>query len=170
MSELPESMKELFEQLQPMGPISTLITRSLQAILQPNEQVLLHYFQLQSSESEGTFGSLDLHMLTSGRFITVGFFPSYHHYDVKAVHKIAHFNMMNRFATGYEGEGDATTAEERGYNPLQTELTVKFVDEHGQEVFTWSQEANTTEDVRALFKQLPVLSRISGKPLATQQA
>lgn len=169
MSELPDSIKEMLEKLQEMGPIHTLITRSLQAILQPDESILVHFHQLQSSETGNTFGSLDINMLTSSRFITLSFFPSYHQYDVKDVHKVAHFKMMNRFATGYEGEGDATTAEERGYNPLQTELTIQFADEHGQEVYVWNQEATNAEDVRALFKQLPMLSRITGKPLAHQK-
>ena len=159
----------MLDKLQEMGPIHTLISRSLQALIQPDENILLHFQQLQSSENGQTFGSLDLNILTSSRFITLGFFPSYHQYDIKDVHKISHFNMMNRFATGYEGEGDATTAEERGYNPLQTELTVHFVDEHGEEVYVWNQDATNAEDVRALFKQLPVLSRITGKPLAQQR-
>ena len=53
--------------------------------------------------------------------------------------------------------------------PKSAELTIQFADEHGQEVYVWNQDATSAEDVRALFKQLPMLSRITGKPLAHQK-
>lgn len=167
---LPESLTEFNDKLAPLGPIGTLINRSLKAMLLPNEKVLLHYAQLQTSEAvaagqPGSFGSLELKLLTSERFLTLGFYPTYHHYEAQDIYKISHFSMQNRFATGYEGEGDATTAEERGFNPIEIVLEIKFEDEHGQEVLTWNQDATRPEDIRALFKQLPVLSSLTGKPL-----
>lgn len=168
---LPEHFTELTQQLEPMGPIATMITRTLKAVFQPEEHVLLHFYQLQSSETQAegqrsTFGSLDLRVLTNSRLLTFGFFPTYHQVDAKDVHKIAHFSMINRFATGYEGEGDATSAEERGYQPLEIAIEIHLQDEFGQEVTVWNQEASRPEDIRTLFRQLPILSKISGQALA----
>ena len=172
---LPEQLTELVQQLEPMGPIATLITRTLKAVFQPEEHLLLHFAQLQSSEAQteekrSPFGSLDLRVLTNTRLLTFGFFPTYHQVDAKDVHKISHFSMVNRFATGYEGEGDATSAEERGYQPLEIELEIHLQDEFGKDVTTWTQEATRPEDIRTLFRQLPVLSKIAGQPLAHTRA
>jgi len=170
---LPDALNELNEKVQPLGPIGTLISRSLKAMLLPGEKVLLSFHQLQTSEAiaagqPGSFGSLDLKMLTNHRFLTLGFYPTYHHFEVKDVHKLTHFSMQNRFATGYEGEGDATTAEERGFSPIEIVLELRFEDDHGQEVLTWNQDASRAEDIRTLFKQLPILSSLVGKPLKEQ--
>lgn len=168
---LPEQLNELNDKLQTLGPIGTLISRSLKAMLLPNEKILVHFHQLQVSEEiaagqPGSFGSLELKLLSSQRFLNLGFYPTYHHYEARDVHKISHFSMQNRFATGYEGEGDATTAEERGFNPIEIVLEIRLEDEHGQEVLTWNQDATRPEDIRNLFKQLPVLSTLIGKPLS----
>ncbi|MGV3523437.1 MAG: hypothetical protein ACO1RX_04395 [Candidatus Sericytochromatia bacterium] len=169
---LPESLLEVQEKVAALGPIGTLITRTLKAVLQPDEQLLVCFHQLTTSEGapQSAFGSLDLRLITSERFLSLGFYPTYHHFDVKDIHKIAFFTMLNRFSTGYEGEGDATTAEERGYSPLEIEVQIRFEDEHGQEVHTWNQDATRPEDIRSLFKQLPVLSRLVGKPLREAKA
>lgn len=169
---LPDTLNELIQQVEPMGPIATLISRTLKAVLLPDEQVLICFHQLQSSETQAEgqrspFGSLDLRMLTNGRFLTIGFYPAYHQIDVKDVHKVSHFSMINRFSTGYEGEGDVTTAEERGFRPIELEMQIKFEDSHGQEIFTWSQDATRAEDISTLFKQMPTLSKLVGKPLAS---
>ncbi len=168
---LPEQLAELAQQLEPMGAIATLITRTLKAVFQPEEHVLLHFSQLQSSETQteaqrSPFGSLDLRVLTNTRLLSFGFYPTYHQVDAKDVHKISHFSMINRFATGYEGEGDTTSAEERGYQPLEIALEIHLQDEFGQEVTVWNQDASRAEDIRTLFRQLPVLSKIVGQPLA----
>lgn len=170
---LPEALNEVNEKVQPLGPIGTLINRSLKAMLAPGEKVLLCFHQLQTSDGvpagqPGSFGSMDLKLLTNLRFMNLGFYPTYHHFEVKHVHKLTHFSMQNRFATGYEGEGDATTAEERGFQPIEIVLELRFEDEHGQEVLTWNQDASRTEDIRTLFKQLPILSNLVGKPLKDQ--
>lgn len=167
---LPDSLNEVIEKTQPLGPIGTLIGRTLKAMLLPSEKVLLSYNQLQTAEGvapgqPGSFGSLDLKLLTNERFLSLAFYPTYHQFEVRDVHKISHFTMQNKFATGYEGEGDATTAEERGFNPLEIVLEIRFEDEHGQEVLTWNQDASRAEDIRTIFKQLPVLSSLVGRPL-----
>ncbi|HEY9840192.1 MAG TPA: hypothetical protein V6D23_07060 [Candidatus Obscuribacterales bacterium] len=170
---LPENLNEVSEKLLTLGPIGTLISRTLKAMLLPSEKVMLSFHQLQTSEAvapgqPGSFGSLDLKVLTTQRFLTLGFYPTYHHFEVKDIHKLSHFSMQNRFATGYEGEGDATTAEERGFNPIEIVLELRFEDEHGQEVLTWNQDASRAEDIRTLYKQLPLLSSLVGKPLSEQ--
>ncbi len=170
---LPEGLNELNEKLAPLGQIGILINRTLKAMLMPHEKLLLSFHQLQTAEGvaagqPGSFGSLELKMLTSERFVTLGFFPTYHRFEVQDIYKISHFSMQNRFSTGYEGEGDATTAEERGFNPIEIALEIKFEDEHGREVLTWNQDASRPEDIRTLFKQLPTLSAMVGKPLREQ--
>ncbi|PKL76703.1 MAG: hypothetical protein CVV27_08900 [Candidatus Melainabacteria bacterium HGW-Melainabacteria-1] len=170
---LPEALNDLVEKVTPLGPIGTLISRTLKVMLSPSEKVLISFHQLQTSEAiaagqPGSFGSLDLKLLTTERYLSLGFYPTYHHFEVRDVHKISHFSMQNRFATGYEGEGDATTAEERGFNPIEIVLEIRFEDEHGQEVLTWNQDASRAEDIRTLFKQLPVLSSLVGKALKQQ--
>lgn len=170
---LPEGLNELNEKLNTLGPIGTLINRTLKAMLLPSEKLLLSFHQLQTAEgaaagTPGSFGSLELRMMTTERFVTLGFYPSYHRFEVQDIHKISHFSMQNRFSTGYEGEGEVTTAEERGFSPIEIVLEIRFEDEHGREVLTWNQDASRPEDIRTLFKQLPTLSSIVGKPLREQ--
>jgi len=169
--DLPESLNEILEKLNALGAIGKVVTGSLTRVLQPNEKILLSFQQLQVSESvseeqRSPFGSLDLKILTTQRFLSLGFYPTYHRVEVQGVHKITRFSMLNRFATGYEGEGEAASAEERNYFPLELELVLDFEDEHGQEVFTWTQDATRTEDIKALFQQMQLLSHLVGKPLA----
>ncbi|MBF2054292.1 MAG: hypothetical protein IGS03_12645 [Candidatus Sericytochromatia bacterium] len=169
--ELPDSLNEVLEKLNALGAIGKVVSGSLQRVLQPGEKVLLSFHQLQVSEStseeqRSPFGSLDIKLLTTSRFLSLGFYPTYHHVDAKSVHKVSHLSMINRFATGYEGEGEAASAEERNYFPLELELVLRFEDEHGQEVFTWTQDATRTEDIKTLFQQLQMLSGLVGKPLA----
>ena len=56
----------------------------------------------------------------------------------------------------------------RRFSPIEIVLEIRFQDEHGQEVLTWNQDASRAEDIRTLFKQLPVLSGLVGKPLKEQ--
>lgn len=169
--ELPDALNEVLEKLNALGTIGKVVSGSLQRVLQANEKILLSFHQLQVSETSheeqrSPFGSLDLKILTTERFLSLGFYPTYHHVDAKSVHKISHLSMINRFATGYEGEGEAASAEERNYFPLELELVLRFEDAYGQEVFTWTQDATRTEDIKTLFQQLQLLSGLVGKPLA----
>lgn len=168
--QIPDNVKEVVERLTAVGPIGKILTRYLQWMIQPDEVILLAYPQLQMGEDEAeSFGSLDLKMLTNQRFLTLGLYPTYHSFDVKDVHKIAHFNLNSRFSTGYEGEGEVTTAEERNFQPREIEVEVRFEDEFGKEVFVWNQDASRAEDIKTLFQFVPILSRISGKALREQR-
>lgn len=177
LANLPESITEIIEKLNGIGAIGKVVGRYLDWMIQPDEVILLAYPQLQLSETAsdagvvagGTFGSLELKMLTNQRFLTLGIFPTYHHFDVKDVHKISHYSFTSRFSTGYEGEGDVTTAEERGYNPREIEMEVRFEDAFGREIFLWNQDASRGEDIKILFQFVPILSRISGKLLQEQK-
>lgn len=172
MENLPENIKEILEKLNALGAIGKVVTRYLQWMIQPDEVVLLAYPQLQTSDTAqegGGFGSLEIKMITNQRFLTLGAYPTYHHFEVLDIHKISHYSFNSRFATGYEGEGDVTTAEERGYNPREIEMEVRFQDEHGQEIFVWHQDASRGEDIKTLFQFVPILSRIAGKPLQSQR-
>lgn len=176
--QLPETLQELFKKLEPLGAISTLISRTLQAVLLPQEKILLPFYQMEKSENytpEGeapkppSLGTCEIKLITTHRFISMGFYPSYHRIDIKDVHAVSAFTMTNRFSTGYEGEGEVTTAEERGYNPKEIQIQVHFVDAHGENVAEWVPEASRPEDIKTLFKQLPTLSKLVGRPLAECQ-
>lgn len=166
---LPESLNELFEKLNPLGPVATIIQRTFKAALQPEERILVAYHHLETSETSEqqrpVLGSCEMKLITSQRFLTLGFFPTYHQITSEAIYKLARFSLTNRFATGYEGEGDVTTAEERGFNPLEIQLQAIFTNEHGEVVKEWTQEASRPEDIKFLYRLLPVLSKIIGKPL-----
>ena len=166
----PESLNELMEKLQPLGPIATLISRTLKTALQPEERILLTYHHLEVSEEPGqqrpVMGNCEIRLVTSLRFLTLGFFPTYHQVMAEDIYKMSSFTLTNRFATGYEGEGDATTAEERGFNPLEIRLDAVFVNEQGETVKEWNQDASRPEDIKFLYRMLPTLSKMMGKPLA----
>jgi hypothetical protein len=170
---LPENLNELLEKLQPLGTISTLISRTLKSAIHPDERILVAYNHLEVSEEVGqqrpVMGSCEIRLVTSHRFVTLGFFSTYHQVMAQDIHKLASFSLTNRFATGYEGEGDATTAEERGFTPLEIRLEAVFVNEHGETVKEWNQDASRPEDIKFLYRLLPILSKMMGKPLAECQ-
>lgn len=172
-SNLPENLNELFEKLTPLGPVATVIQRTLKATLQPEERILIAYHHLETSEENGqqrpVLGSCEIKMITSQRFLTLGFFPTYHQIMSEEIHKLSRFSLTNRFATGYEGEGDLTSAEERGFNPLEIQLEATFINERGEVVKEWNQEGSRPEDIKFLYRLLPVLSKMIGKPLAECQ-
>ncbi|PIQ28739.1 hypothetical protein COW36_11770 [bacterium (Candidatus Blackallbacteria) CG17_big_fil_post_rev_8_21_14_2_50_48_46] len=167
---LPENLNELFEKLTPFGPVGTVIQRTFKAAIQPEERILIAYHHLESSEEVGqqkpVMGSCEIKLITSQRFLTLGFFPTYHQIMSHEIHRLASFSLTNRFATGYEGEGDATSAEERGFNPLEIQLEAVFVNEQGETVKEWNQEGSRPEDIKFLYRLLPTLSKMMGKPLA----
>ncbi len=166
-NDLHETLTELYQKLQPLGPIATIVQRMVKALLQPDETILIPFYQLELDESGARFGSCDLRLITTGRYLELGFYPGYHQFNIKQVHAISTFDVLNRFSTGYEGEGDATTAEERGFNPLEMQVQVYFVDARHEQVAHWEQEASRPDDIKALYKQIPVLSKLVGKPLAS---
>jgi hypothetical protein len=170
---LPENLTELFKKLEALGPVATLIQRTFKLSIQPEERILIAYYHLETSEDPSLqrplLGSCEIRMITTLRFITLGFFSSYHQVTSQEIHKLDSFSITNRFATGYEGEGDVTSAEERGFSPLEIQLEAKFVNTRGETVVEWNQEGSQPEDIKFLFRLLPVLSKMMGKPLAECQ-
>lgn len=164
-----ENLLDLFQKLKSVGSVANIIAHTLKGVLGPSDKVLICFYQMEMSEEETSqpaMGSCDVTLITNGRYITLGFYPAYHRIEVKEVYKISAFNIQHRFATGYETEGELGNAEERGFSPIEIQLTVFFINQQGELVAEWHQETSRPEDIKTLFKQTQLLSKLSGKPLA----
>lgn len=165
-----EKVKELLKRVLPMGPIGNVMLQTIKEVLPPSERIIACFYLLDYSEAslgageQPTFYASVVQLLTTQRFVDLGFYPKYHSQRVLAVSGIGEVRLENTFVTGFEGE--EASAEATGFRPLQTKLSATLLDPAGRVLDTWMIEATRPEQIDNVLEIHRSLSRVVGRPLA----
>lgn len=167
---LHEKLIELLWKIKGMGKIGDVIIRTVKETVSPQERIITCFYHLELSEQlkdktgSVTFYSCEIHMITTLNYIVLGFYPSFHSYQIKPIHHISELKLENRFSTGYEEEQQSP--EDKNYVPALVKLNVTFADLHNNKVGEWNADATRPETVALLLEQVKILAKCTGFPLS----
>lgn len=166
-ADIHTNLVNLFQKLKPLGQVANVIAQTVKSVVPTLGEVKSCFYQLETSESDTKFGHCEMVMITADRFVKLGFYPTYHNVDVQSIYQVDKVNLESRYATGYEGEDELATAEDRGYQPIELKLNVCFSNQVGQSIVEWNQDNARPEDMEMLFTEANLLTQWVGKPLSS---
>ncbi|MBC7542978.1 MAG: hypothetical protein H7338_09635 [Candidatus Sericytochromatia bacterium] len=170
-----DKLIELLKRVHPMGQIGAVMLQVIREVMPHHEKIVACYYQLDFSEGDPTQGgqttfySSIVQLLTDHHFIDLGFYPKYHSQRVLAVHAVQDLRLENTFITSFDDGGDEeiSTAESRGFRPVQTKFQAALIDSHGQKLENWLIEVSRPEQIENLVQIHNTLKRVVGKPLVS---
>lgn len=170
-----ERLIELAKKTNNLGKITEQIFTQLSDLVTLNEKVLICYYQLQVGEvpvqgggSKQQLFSCELHLLTTSKFLKLGFYPTSHTYNVRKVDHIGELNVQKIFGSQYDIDSEIG-AEENSFKPSQLKFSMTFNDANGDKVTSWDIDTMEENNISLLLEQIKEISQHIGVPLAKLQ-
>lgn len=168
-----EQLIDLAKKLNSLGKITEVIFTSLSEIITPEEKILFCHYQMQTGNKYHENGSVtpqfyscEMNILTDTNFLSIGFFPTYHSFNVKNVDHIGELNIQTLFGSQYD-ESTEMGAEENSYNPTQIKINYVFNNSKGEKVAVWDIDTMDPQNIKSIVSQTKALSQYIGKPLSS---
>lgn len=168
-----ENLIELAKKLNSLGKITEVIFTSLSEMVRPEEKILFCHYVMTTGNKYHENGSVtpqfyscEMNILTDTNFLNLGFFPTYHSFNVKNVDHISELNIQTLFGNQYD-ESTEMGAEENSYNPTQLKVSYVFNNSKGEKIANWDIDTMEEQSIKSIMSQTKMLSPYIGKPLST---
>ncbi len=167
-----ELLIELAKKLNTLGKITEVIFTSLSEVITQEEKILFCHYQLQTGNKyleNGAvvpqFYSCEMNLLTTDKFLILGFFPTAHTISVKSIDHIGDLSIQKMFGSQYD-ESTEMGAEENSYNPTQLKVSYVFNNSKNEKVAVWDIDTMDEQQIKSILSQTRLLSQHIGKPLS----
>jgi hypothetical protein len=159
-------LQELIKKAQATPGIGQLIFQAITDVVHPQDRILACHYYFDSSggsaDPGGAYYTFELVLITSAYYISITFYPKLHSIQKRRIHAISDIKVEYQSPSS----DDLKKVSGGRFYPSSLSVSLSFVNEHGENVDSWSVEVTQPESVRSLYDTSRWLSKCIGIPLA----